>query len=106
MRAEVKNKTDFSWHEGNSSQETLQEWPRASSPAAHGNGSTATPHPSHTNHTLTRGSGIVPGAIAAAVFIGFLLVLYALLWKCMVKAPRRKEKTKRSKGRDLKQLVC
>ncbi|KAM8885920.1 uncharacterized protein AB9W97_013297 [Spinachia spinachia] len=40
--------------------------------------------------TSTRSSGIVPGAIAATVFIALLLALYAVLWKCMVSPPRRK----------------
>ncbi|XP_034092364.1 uncharacterized protein sb:cb288 isoform X2 [Gymnodraco acuticeps] len=30
------------------------------------------------------------GAIAATVFIAFLLALYAVLWKCMVSPPQRK----------------
>ncbi len=28
---------------------------------------------------------VFAGVIAAAVFIGFLLALYAVLWKCMVR---------------------
>lgn len=32
---------------------------------------------------------VLLGAIAASVFIAFLLVLYAVLWKCMVSPPQR-----------------
>nr|XP_046243967.1 uncharacterized protein sb:cb288 isoform X2 [Scatophagus argus] len=55
------------------------------------NGSTAaaTP-PSHAEDSLGKSSGIIPGAIAATVFISFLLALYAVLWKCMVSPPKRK----------------
>ncbi|XP_041089571.1 uncharacterized protein sb:cb288 [Polyodon spathula] len=38
-----------------------------------------------------RGNGIVPGGIAAAVFIALLLGLYTILWKCMGTAPKRKQ---------------
>lgn len=55
------------------------------------NGSTAaSTHPSHAEDPLTTSSGIIPGAIAATVFIAFLLALYAVLWKCMVSPPQRK----------------
>ncbi|TWW60114.1 hypothetical protein D4764_05G0002040 [Takifugu flavidus] len=43
-------------------------------------------------------SGIVPGAIAATVFIIFLLALYAVLWKCMVSPPKRKKRKTRGRG--------
>ncbi|XP_040928060.1 uncharacterized protein sb:cb288 isoform X2 [Betta splendens] len=43
-----------------------------------------------TQASVTRSSGIIPGAIAATVFITFLLALYAVLWKCMVSPPQRK----------------
>ncbi|XP_060927234.1 uncharacterized protein sb:cb288 [Limanda limanda] len=46
--------------------------------------------PSSTEDPSTTISGIIPGAIAAAVFITFLLALYAVLWKCMVSPPQRK----------------
>ncbi|XP_044051063.1 uncharacterized protein sb:cb288 isoform X2 [Siniperca chuatsi] len=54
------------------------------------NGSTTTATPSRTEDSSTRSSGIIPGAIAATVFIAFLLALYAVLWKCMVSPPQRK----------------
>ncbi|XP_071339591.1 uncharacterized protein [Trachinotus anak] len=55
------------------------------------NGSAAAaPCPSCTEDSPTRSSGIIPGAIAATVFIAFLLALYAVLWKCMVSPPQRK----------------
>ncbi|KAG7239248.1 hypothetical protein INR49_029538 [Caranx melampygus] len=50
----------------------------------------ASPCPSCTEDSLTRTSGIIPGAIAATVFITLLLALYAVLWKCMVSPPQRK----------------
>ncbi|XP_040010253.1 uncharacterized protein sb:cb288 isoform X3 [Xiphias gladius] len=57
------------------------------------NGSTgAATRPSFTEESLTRSSGIIPGAIAATVFIAFLLALYAVLWKCMVSPPQRKHR--------------
>ncbi|XP_059193697.1 uncharacterized protein sb:cb288 isoform X5 [Centropristis striata] len=57
----------------------------------HRNGSTAAAtHPSGTEDSSTSSSGIIPGAIAATVFIAFLLGLYAILWKCMVSPPPRK----------------
>ncbi|CAJ0943405.1 unnamed protein product [Ranitomeya imitator] len=34
-------------------------------------------------------SGLVPGLIAAGIFIMFLLCLYAILWKCMVSPPHK-----------------
>ncbi|KAM9858041.1 uncharacterized protein ACBR49_020097 [Aulostomus maculatus] len=60
----------------------------------HTNGSTAaSTHPSGTEESLSgSSSGIVPGVIAAAVFITFLLTLYAVLWKCMVSPPQRKRR--------------
>ncbi|KAK2837869.1 hypothetical protein Q5P01_015081 [Channa striata] len=56
------------------------------------NGSaTAVTRPSNTGSPVTKqSSGIVPGAIAATVFIAFILALYAVLWKCMVSPPQRK----------------
>ncbi|KAJ8400103.1 hypothetical protein AAFF_G00401420 [Aldrovandia affinis] len=107
MWEELKNNSDLIWHDGNSSQEVLQELPWGSVIAADRNGSTSTSHPSHTDPTAGRGSGIIPGAMAAAVFISFLLVLYAVLWKCMGSSPQRREKRKkRSKSREQAQLVC
>ncbi|XP_042277600.1 uncharacterized protein sb:cb288 isoform X2 [Thunnus albacares] len=50
----------------------------------------AATRPSGTDDSLTRTSGIIPGLIAATVFITFLLALYAVLWKCMVSPPQRK----------------
>ncbi|XP_075889373.1 uncharacterized protein LOC142893034 [Nelusetta ayraudi] len=38
------------------------------------------------------GSGIIHGAIAATLFIALLLVLYTILWKCMVSQPQRKQR--------------
>ncbi|KAM3924182.1 uncharacterized protein RB166_007549 [Leptodactylus fuscus] len=37
-------------------------------------------------------SGLIPGLIAAGIFIMFLLCLYAILWKCMISPPRKKRK--------------
>lgn len=68
------------------------------------NESTAIPRPSYTEDPQPRGSGIIPGAIAAAVFIGFVLGLYAVLWKCMVSPPQRKKR--RVRVRDKRSQVC
>ncbi|KAF7694920.1 uncharacterized protein sb:cb288 [Silurus meridionalis] len=43
-------------------------------------------------------SGIVPGVIAAGIFICFLLALYTALWKCMVSPPRRGKRKRILKG--------
>ncbi|XP_068594912.1 uncharacterized protein sb:cb288 [Brachionichthys hirsutus] len=59
------------------------------------NGSSGSTLPSHTEDSLTWSSGIVPGAIAAALFIAFVLVLYTVLWKCMVSPPQRRKSTMR-----------
>ncbi|CAH2274968.1 Hypothetical predicted protein [Pelobates cultripes] len=37
-------------------------------------------------------SGLVPGLIAAAIFIVFLLCLYTILWRCMVSQSKRHRK--------------
>ncbi|XP_035854845.1 uncharacterized protein sb:cb288 isoform X2 [Sander lucioperca] len=59
------------------------------------NGSTApATHPALTEDSLTSSSGIIPGAIAATVFIAFLLALYAVLWKCMVSPPPQRKHSK------------
>ncbi|XP_054587626.1 uncharacterized protein [Nothobranchius furzeri] len=50
-----------------------------------------------TEDPLTRTSGIIPGAIAATVFIVFLLGLYAVLWKCMMSPPQRKKRKVRTR---------
>ncbi|XP_061586058.1 uncharacterized protein sb:cb288 [Cololabis saira] len=52
----------------------------------------ATTRPSYTEESSARSSGIIPGAIAAAVFIALLLGLYAVLWKCMTSSQQRKHK--------------
>ncbi|KAG7480788.1 hypothetical protein MATL_G00059880 [Megalops atlanticus] len=107
MWNELKNKTDFLWHNGNTSLGVISEQPLVSFTTAQSNGSTPTPHPTHTDVPLDRGSGIIPGGIAAAVFISFLLALYAVLWKCMVTPPRRKEKKKRRvRLREQRSQVC
>ncbi|XP_045889927.1 uncharacterized protein sb:cb288 isoform X2 [Micropterus dolomieu] len=93
MWTDVKNKSKTAINNGNSSKmidadlltrhllHTVQQR----------NGSTAAvTHPSHTEGSSTRTSGIIPGAIAATVFIAFILALYAVLWKCMVSPPQRK----------------
>ncbi|XP_077118878.1 uncharacterized protein LOC143774950 [Ranitomeya variabilis] len=62
--------------------ETTTNW-NWKSPSHFTNGSKISPgHP----------SGLVPGLIAAGIFIMFLLCLYAILWKCMVSPPHKKRK--------------
>ncbi|XP_051923276.1 uncharacterized protein sb:cb288 [Hippocampus zosterae] len=62
------------------------------------NGSTAAAaRPSSTEDSLNTSNGIIPGAIAAAMFIAMLLGLYAMLWKCMVSPPRRKRRKARAR---------
>ncbi|XP_047011334.1 uncharacterized protein sb:cb288 [Ictalurus punctatus] len=43
-------------------------------------------------------SGIVPGLIAAGIFIMLLLALYTALWKCMVSPPKRGKRKRILKG--------
>ncbi|KAK2840691.1 hypothetical protein Q7C36_012270 [Tachysurus vachellii] len=45
-----------------------------------------------------RPSGIVPGLVAAGIFIILLLALYTALWKCMVSPPRRGKRNRILKG--------
>lgn len=48
-------------------------------------------HNTITEDSVSGSSGIVPAIVAAALFITFLLTLYAVLWKCMVSPPQRKK---------------
>ncbi|KAG9354858.1 hypothetical protein JZ751_001571 [Albula glossodonta] len=87
-------------------QRRLNEWKNdltSWSLSTEGN-TTTTLHPPGTEAPLDRGSGIIPGGIAAAVFICFLLALYAVLWKCMVTPPKRS--TGRGKKKKKKRRVC
>ncbi|XP_029460052.1 uncharacterized protein LOC115092844 isoform X3 [Rhinatrema bivittatum] len=59
--------------------------------------SNATPRAVVSTAEPAQKSGIVPGIIAAAIFISFLLCLYAILWKCMVYAPKRNMKRHKAK---------
>ncbi|KAM4036310.1 uncharacterized protein ACNLHF_015226 [Anomaloglossus baeobatrachus] len=59
------------------------------------NWSWKTPPPHFTNTSKIsplHPSGLIPGLIAAGIFIMFLLCLYAILWKCMVSPPHKKRK--------------
>ncbi|KAL4609544.1 hypothetical protein GN956_G23891 [Arapaima gigas] len=102
MWMDVKNQTELLQLHRSSSQNAVSQLMGASVP----NGSTASPHPSQTAPPVDRGSGIIPGGIAAAVFISFLLALYAMLWKCMGSAPKRKDKKKKPKAHEQTELVC
>ncbi|XP_077378561.1 uncharacterized protein LOC144019400 [Festucalex cinctus] len=67
-------------------------------PVLQRNGSTAAAaRPSSTEDALNTSNGIIPGAIAAAMFIAMLLGLYAVLWKCMVSPPQRKRRKARAR---------
>ncbi|XP_067251291.1 uncharacterized protein sb:cb288 [Chanodichthys erythropterus] len=70
------------------------------------NGSVTASPPPLAETPMNRESGIIPGAIAAAVFIGFLLALYAVLWKCMVTQPKRRKKRTSLKAREQRSLKC
>ncbi|XP_070821226.1 uncharacterized protein [Chaetodon trifascialis] len=92
MWTEVKNKSMAAFS-GNSSEMVDPDLltRQLSHTVQQKNGSTAAAtRPSHTEQSLSRSSGIIPGAIAATVFIAFFLALYAVLWKCMVSPPQRK----------------
>ncbi|XP_073674610.1 uncharacterized protein [Garra rufa] len=75
-------------------------------PSSDRNGSVTASPPPLAETPMNRESGIIPGAIAAAVFIGFLLALYAVLWKCMVKQPKRRKKRVSLKAREQRSLAC
>ncbi|XP_041793520.1 uncharacterized protein sb:cb288 [Chelmon rostratus] len=93
MWTEVKNKSMTAVSEGNSSKMVDLDLltGQLSHTVQQRNGSTAAAtRPSRTEESLTATSGIIPGAIAATVFIAFFLALYAVLWKCMVSPPQRK----------------
>ncbi|XP_054895485.1 uncharacterized protein sb:cb288 [Poeciliopsis prolifica] len=60
--------------------------------------SAAATHPSNTEDSLTRANGIIPGAIAASVFIAFLLALYTVLWKSMTSPLQRKKSKRRGRA--------
>ncbi|KAM9474892.1 uncharacterized protein Hap1MRO34_010841 [Clarias gariepinus] len=51
-----------------------------------------------SNSERPKRSGIIPGMIAAGIFIILLLALYAVLWKCMVSPPKRGKKKRILKG--------
>ncbi|KAJ8005910.1 hypothetical protein DPEC_G00122800 [Dallia pectoralis] len=93
MWTEVENQTKIVFLGGNTSERAVPIHTPVHSTKDQSNwsrSSTVTP-PSHMD-PLARGSGIIPGTIAAAVFIGFILALYAVLWKCMVSPPQRLRK--------------
>ncbi|XP_041066427.1 uncharacterized protein sb:cb288 isoform X1 [Carcharodon carcharias] len=53
---------------------------------------------SYTNESsAVRQSGIVPGIVAASIFIVFLLGLYTILWKCMSFEVKRYKGSRRPK---------
>ncbi|XP_039476925.1 uncharacterized protein sb:cb288 isoform X1 [Oreochromis aureus] len=91
MWTEMKNKSSALINNGNSSKmvdldlgEQLSHAVQQSNVSA-----AAATHPdSKDSPTFT--NGLIPGSIAAALFIAFLLGLYAILWKCMVSPPQRK----------------
>ncbi|XP_071774647.2 uncharacterized protein LOC139926741 [Centroberyx gerrardi] len=94
MWTEVKNKSKTLVSDGNRSEMADPEltWQLLNAVQQRNGSTAAATHPSSTEDPLARGSGIIPGAIAAAVFIAFLLALYAVLWKCMVSPPQRKKR--------------
>ncbi|KAK7135541.1 hypothetical protein R3I94_014268 [Phoxinus phoxinus] len=70
------------------------------------NGSVTASPPPLAETPVKRESGIIPGVIAAAVFIGLLLALYTVLWKCMVTQPKRRKKRTSLKAREQRSLMC
>ncbi|XP_045559265.1 uncharacterized protein isoform X2 [Salmo salar] len=100
----LKNQTKIVFSDGNTSERAVPMHTWVFATYEQRNESTAIPRPSYTEDPQPRGSGIIPGAIAAAVFIGFVLGLYAVLWKCMVSPPQRKKR--RVRVRDKRSQVC
>ncbi|XP_035392277.1 uncharacterized protein sb:cb288 [Electrophorus electricus] len=94
MWPEVRNGTVLELGEGNESQVVVPApvWLPLTSLR---NGSmVASPSPL-TETPLHKRSGIIPGLIAAALFITFLLALYTVLWKCMVSPATKRGKRTR-----------
>ncbi|XP_078808450.1 uncharacterized protein LOC110015603 [Oryzias latipes] len=58
-----------------------------------GNVSSEASCPSCTEGSPNSSSGIIPGIVAATVFITFLLALYTVLWRCMT-SPRQRKRSK------------
>ncbi|KAL4635988.1 hypothetical protein GN956_G13166 [Arapaima gigas] len=107
MLSAVTNRTGDFWHEGNNdtSQRPVPEQPWVF--ATVGRTSDSKPLPGIPNtESPVESSGIVPGLIAAALFIAFLLALYAMLWKCMVSQHNRKGAMRRVKMRRRPDLAC
>ncbi|XP_074495380.1 uncharacterized protein LOC141769833 [Sebastes fasciatus] len=95
MWTEVKNKSRTVTSNGNSSKMVDPDVTPLDTVLQRNGSAAAATLPSHTDDSSTSRSGIIPGAIAATVFIVFLLALYAVLWKCMVSPPKRKHRKKR-----------
>ncbi|KAM7018060.1 uncharacterized protein LKV04_001562 [Tautogolabrus adspersus] len=95
MWTDVKNQSRTVTSDGNSSKivdPDLRTWQLLDTVQQRNGSTAASTRPSHTEDSLTRSSGIIPAAIAATLFIAFLLALYAVLWKCMVSPPQRKHR--------------
>ncbi|KAF3695558.1 hypothetical protein EXN66_Car011234 [Channa argus] len=92
MWTEAKNRSSTVNTDGNSSKIDTGVTRQLFNSYLQTNGSaTAATRPSGSESPVTKqSSGIIPGAIAATVFIAFILALYAVLWKCMVSPPQRK----------------
>ncbi|KAM3610506.1 uncharacterized protein V6R79_004876 [Siganus canaliculatus] len=94
MWTEMKNNSRTVISDGNSSRmvdlDLLSRQLLHTDHQINGSAAAAAAASSRTDDSLSTSSGIIPGAIAAAVFIAFLLGLYAVLWKCMVSPPQRK----------------
>ncbi|KAM4615738.1 uncharacterized protein ACJ7VT_008756 [Polymixia lowei] len=103
MWTEVQNKTKILLRDGNTLKmekaDQARSWQHLNTVPQRNGSTAAATHPSCTEDCFSRGNGIVPGAIAAAVFITFLLSLYAVLWKCMVSPPQRKKRKVRIRER-------
>lgn len=106
MWEDLENRTDLLQRDGNGSLKIVSEQQLVSVPNTLSSGSTVGAPGPGSDTPVGSASGIVPGIIAAAVFISFLLALYAVLWKCMVTAPKRQEKRRRSRPRDSRNHVC
>ncbi|CAM4715082.1 unnamed protein product [Leuciscus chuanchicus] len=107
MWTEVRNYNNSSLHEEPQDQSLKQIVSQVSSWLpfySDRNGSASPPPLAET--PVNRESGIIPGAIAAGVFIGLLLALYAVLWKCMGTQPKRRKKRTSLKAREQRSLMC
>ncbi|XP_060787276.1 uncharacterized protein sb:cb288 [Neoarius graeffei] len=95
MRTEWRNITVHGTVHGNLSQ-VIPPAPAWLPLTSHRNGSVVASPAPITERPIHH--GLLPGMIAAVIFIILLLALYTVLWKCMVSPPKRGKRKRILKG--------